>query len=64
MYCKRCKKFLVRENKHNLCRRCYFYLWNKNKRKKWLKEHKCLNCGKKVKQIIIYHTRCDKCRGK
>lgn len=30
-------------------------------RAKYKNEKRCIDCGKKVKPIIIYHARCKKC---
>lgn len=41
-------------------RRKYQYEYNKKRRKRLVKEHKCIACGCDVKPVVIYHTRCKK----
>lgn len=61
MNCKKCNKILPRKNTSGYCRHCYLYTKNKERVKRLKKENRCYCCGKKVKKIIIYPTRCKKC---
>jgi len=64
MECKRCGKILRLKNTLGLCRHCYKYFKNKERRNRLKKEKRCNLCSKKVEKKIVYHLRCDKCREK
>ena len=34
--------------------------WRKKYRKQMKKEHKCIDCGIKLKPVLVYHIRCPK----
>jgi len=52
--CSVCGKILRAQRKSNLCRLHYQLDLQLKKRRKWKKEHRCIQCGKKVEPIIIY----------
>ena len=56
--CKRCgkEKYWPRSNS-KYCRRCQILISQQNKRDERIKKHKCVDCGIKVKPIIIYKIR-------
>lgn len=60
--CERCGK---REHKTKIispyCDNCRVYLYSIERRKKLIKEHRCISCSGKVKPKIVYRRRCDKC---
>lgn len=58
--CIRCKRNLREVNKTNYCRHCYIYITHRNRIKNHLKNHRCIDCGKKLRPIKIYRTRCKK----
>jgi len=64
MQCKKCGNLLRIKNTSGLCRHCYGYIKNKERKVRLKKEHKCYDCSKKVEKKIIYHLRCDKCLSK
>ena len=41
-------------------RKKYQYEFNKKRRKRLVKEHKCIACGIDVEPVLVYHTRCPK----
>lgn len=60
--CKRCgKKEHKRKTTSPYCNDCRVYLYNIERRKKLIKEHRCISCGSKIKPKIVYPRRCDKC---
>ena len=59
--CKKCKKE-ISDRTGELCRDCYILEHHQKRRKKQMKEHKCLRCGNEVELKKVYPTRCDKCK--
>lgn len=70
--CKRCGVVLTRFSKTGYCRHCSLYLSSIKRREKRKEEKRCIDCGKKLKPIILnpedkdpiykYYYRCYKCR--
>ena len=63
--CKRCNKefFTIKED-NEFCKRCKIYFANKNIHKFKKENHLCYDCGKKVKPITYYPSRCSCCATK
>jgi hypothetical protein len=47
-----------------ICTRCKVYYANKEKQTYRKLEHKCYDCGKEVKPILKYPSRCECCKQK
>lgn len=60
-----CEKCGKREHKRKTispyCNQCRVYLFNLERRKRLIKEQKCIRCGGEVKPKIVYRRRCGEC---
>lgn len=59
--CKRCRKTISIRKTSGYCRHCYRLEMNKKYRKERRAKHLCITCREKIKPVLVYHTRCDKC---
>ena len=48
----------------NLKRNEYTKKWKHNQYIQRKKEHRCYNCGKGIKPILVYKVRCEDCLSK
>ena len=65
--CKRCgrREYLkYKKPRSPYCRKCQVYLGNVKRRIRLKNEKRCLNCGVKVKPVLVYHKRCRDCLDK
>lgn len=65
--CKRCGKVehcKGPEFTSEYCYPCRSYEWNRERRRRYVEEHKCFDCGHEVEPKVVYHLRCTKCRAK
>jgi len=61
--------YLTGKIRNQCCsKECYFkardkfhYEFNRKRRKRLVKEHKCIACSKKIEPVVIYHIRCEGC---
>lgn len=59
--CKRCRKTISSRKTSGYCRHCYRLEMNRKYRNERKAKKLCIICGEKIKPVLVYHTRCDRC---